>query len=379
MRTLLLYLWQHRGESMGQYAIAVDALDRPPSFDAKVDSTVRVQIARLRTKLKEYYETEGKDCPLKLSIPRGQHSLQWELDARPPAPRPVIDVRHLAYVASALAVVAIVACLYLWSQNRMLEANRPEPVPRLWRTFLASGKPARVIVPSPFFVYWRDRRIYMRDLTVSEFAEWPSPTGAPVVESWGKPEAAPIYVGTMEMSAGLRVLQFLERRGQPVEMITSRGFSAESFGSTNTVFIGMPRTTAYLEPYVKRNNFYISQVSPDIVTNRNPKPGEPATFQQVDLAQDRSIHPAIIAFLPLRPEQKTRCLFLLGRILHGVTSILLTREGLASVEEAWATAGSPDAWEMVIEADIQQSTVHKVRPVAVRAIPSDFWDRRNSP
>lgn len=379
MRTLLLYLWQHRGEAMGQYAIAVDALERPPTFDAKLDSTVRVQVARLRAKLKEYYENEGQACPLKLWIPRGQHTLQWEMDALPPAPAPSISARHYTYAAAALAVLALAGCFYLWRENRALEAGRPEKLPRFWRTFLAAGKPAQIIVPSPFFVFWRDKQIYMRDLAVSEFAGWPSPKTADTVEKWGKPEAAPIYIGSMEMAAGLRVLQFLERHGQPVEMLASRGFSAESFGNTNTVFIGMPRTTGYLEPYVKRNNFYISQVSPDVVTNRNPRPGEPASFRQVNQAFDRSIHPAIIAVLPLRPEQKTRCIFLLGRILHGVTSILVTREGMAAVEEAWANAGSPDAWEMVIEADIQQNTVHRVRPVAVRAIPGDFWDRRNSP
>ncbi len=379
MRTLLLYLWQHRGEAVGQYAIAVDAMERPRSFDAKTDSTVRVQIARLRAKLKEYYEREGKDCPLKLSIPRGQHTLEWEVDSVPRVWRPVISVRHVAYAAVVVALAAIAGCLYLWSENRVLEASRPEPLPRFWRTFLAGGKPAHIIVPSPLFVFWSDQRIYMRDLTVSEFANWPSPTSALTVERWGQPAVAPIYVGVMELAAGLRVMQFLERRGQTVEMIPSRGFSAESFGNANTVFIGMPRTAVYLAPYLKRNNFYISQVSPDIVVNRDPRPGEPADFRQIDQSQDRSIHPAIIAVLPLRPEQKTRCIFLLGRILYGVTSILVTREGLAAVEEAWARAGSPDAWEMVIEADIQQSTVHKVRPVAIRAIDAGFWDRRNNP
>ena len=52
MRSLLLYLWKNQGEQISEYAIAVDALGRSPEFDPKTDSTVRVQVARLRTKLK---------------------------------------------------------------------------------------------------------------------------------------------------------------------------------------------------------------------------------------------------------------------------------------------------------------------------------------
>jgi DNA-binding response OmpR family regulator len=59
MRSLLLYLWKHQGEPISEYAIAVDALGRSPDFDPKADSTVRVQVARLRTKLKDFYAECG--------------------------------------------------------------------------------------------------------------------------------------------------------------------------------------------------------------------------------------------------------------------------------------------------------------------------------
>jgi hypothetical protein len=380
MKALLLYLWQHRGEEFGQYAIAVDALDRPPSFDPKIDSTVRVQIARLRSKLKEYYEREGASNPLRLSIPRGQHTLHWEFDPLPVAKSPAIPVPYLMGLMTAVAVLALAGCLYLWRENRTLQASMPDPLPRFWRSFLAGGKAARIVVPSPFFFYWRDRKVYMRDLAVSEFSQaTSSPAASRMFKEWGQPEAAPFYVGSMDMSAGLRLLQYLEKRGQSVEMIESRGFSFESLGNANTIFIGIPRTTGYLEPFAKRLNFYMSGMSPDVVTNRHPNPREPAEFRQMTQAPDRSSHPAIIAVLPMRPEQKTRSIFLFGRVMYGITSILTSREGLAAVEAAWTATGSPDAWEMVIEADIEQNTVHKVRPVTLRAIAPDFWDKHSEP
>src|ERR1700675_4843977 len=81
MRTLLLYLWKHQGEPISEYAIAVDALGRSPEFDPKTDSTVRVQVARLRAKLKEFYEIAGDSFPMRLSITLGRHELQWTYQA----------------------------------------------------------------------------------------------------------------------------------------------------------------------------------------------------------------------------------------------------------------------------------------------------------
>src|SRR6516165_3088710 len=78
MRALLLYLWDHQGEPIGEYAIATEALGRSADFDPKLDSTVRVQIARLRTKLKEFHEAAGESFPLRLSLPLGRHELHWE-------------------------------------------------------------------------------------------------------------------------------------------------------------------------------------------------------------------------------------------------------------------------------------------------------------
>src|SRR5271168_121294 len=77
MRALLVYLWEHQGQPVSEYAIATEALGRAPSFDPKSDSTVRVQVARLRAKLKEFLEDAGESFPLRLTLPRGGHELHW--------------------------------------------------------------------------------------------------------------------------------------------------------------------------------------------------------------------------------------------------------------------------------------------------------------
>jgi hypothetical protein len=62
-----------RLEDLNEYAIATQVLGRRDDFDPAVDTSVRTQAYRLRTKLKEYYATEGKADPLLIEIPKGHY------------------------------------------------------------------------------------------------------------------------------------------------------------------------------------------------------------------------------------------------------------------------------------------------------------------
>lgn len=43
-----------------EYVIAVEVFDKPKDFDPRLDPIVRVEARRLRARLREYYESEGK-------------------------------------------------------------------------------------------------------------------------------------------------------------------------------------------------------------------------------------------------------------------------------------------------------------------------------
>lgn len=55
--------------SLKEYNIAVDALGRDPDFDPNGDSIVRVEVSRLRKRLRQYYEAEGADHEIRIVIP----------------------------------------------------------------------------------------------------------------------------------------------------------------------------------------------------------------------------------------------------------------------------------------------------------------------
>jgi hypothetical protein len=78
-RRLLKYLVDHSlagdADQLKEYTIGVDAFHKPDDYDPRLDSTVRIQIGRLRQKLSEYYRAEGKDDPLVVELPKGRFSL----------------------------------------------------------------------------------------------------------------------------------------------------------------------------------------------------------------------------------------------------------------------------------------------------------------
>jgi hypothetical protein len=57
-----------------EYVIATEVFGRGSDFDSRVDSVVRVQAGRLRVKLHEYYESEGRDDQVIIILPKGQYT-----------------------------------------------------------------------------------------------------------------------------------------------------------------------------------------------------------------------------------------------------------------------------------------------------------------
>lgn len=65
-------------DSLKEYTIGVEAFGRPQDFDPKTDTIVRVQIHRLRQKLREFYDSEGKHDPIVVGIPKGHYLPSFE-------------------------------------------------------------------------------------------------------------------------------------------------------------------------------------------------------------------------------------------------------------------------------------------------------------
>ena len=76
-----------RGDRLKEFSLAVDVFGRPPTFDPRVDSIVRVQASRLRALLAEYYTKDGASETVRVEIPAGGYVATFSRatpQARPP-------------------------------------------------------------------------------------------------------------------------------------------------------------------------------------------------------------------------------------------------------------------------------------------------------
>jgi TolB-like protein len=120
-------------EQIKEYAIGVDVFGRSADYDPRLDSIVRVEARRLRSKLDEYYAGEGRNDEVVISIRRGTYVPVFEhkaaaagapglpTPAEAPADRASLTptARSLratmAIALVAVAVVSFAAWRGLWS------------------------------------------------------------------------------------------------------------------------------------------------------------------------------------------------------------------------------------------------------------------------
>lgn len=107
-------------DQLKEYAVGVEVFDRDANYDPRLDSIVRVEAGRLRSRLDEYYNGEGSASPIRISLPRGGYVAKFERRPQePPAPTapPPADTatpRSRSGWPFALLLLGVVAVLVAW-------------------------------------------------------------------------------------------------------------------------------------------------------------------------------------------------------------------------------------------------------------------------
>ena len=106
-----------RGERLKGYNVGVEVFSRPETFDPTVDPLVRIEAARLREKLREYYGTDGQGDPIHIDLPKGTYTPQIEFRQaaspnpwpdRPDASQPRARKTSFGVLAASIAAVLLV-------------------------------------------------------------------------------------------------------------------------------------------------------------------------------------------------------------------------------------------------------------------------------
>ena len=261
-----------RHEELSEYVIATQVFGRPANFDPASDTIVRTQAYRLRTKLKEYYENEGKEDRVIVEVPKGRYipsfSLRPEPEAMAQAEESAQGVTGAGSLDSsqresqlprifAVVVLAIAVAFAagVWVGRRFFPRSSataaqsvPEMTARFWKDF-AGGKEIIIAYTSETYLITETADL-LRLHQTGALGDRGSPAGKEAsrinaINPALAMSAGPLYyekgfTGTGEVLAAYRLASLLTRLGIEAHVKRSGLVTVDDLQNRDVIFLGSP-------------------------------------------------------------------------------------------------------------------------------------------
>jgi len=163
--------FQGQADQVCEYSIATEVLGRPANFDSAEDAIARVEIHRLRKKLRDYYATEGAHRPLKIVIPSGMYTPVFLHEGNSQVS---IHGKRLGELHTAEA-----RPVQVLDPDTDAPVQPPPPAPdaaarRAWQKPLLYGAAALLVVAVVVVAVWRTRTISPAAIAASHLPQQPA-------------------------------------------------------------------------------------------------------------------------------------------------------------------------------------------------------------
>src|SRR5437016_10155355 len=298
---------EHPGVPVKEYQIATEVFGRQADFDPQLDSMVRVQAGRLRTKLAEYYSTEGASDRFVVEVPKGSYTVAFHERAGTThgngsaagtwATNPVestasATTRRYLVRGLSLALAAALAMVgwLLWtrrdsgisSASAAADTSAPAPVRIFWRGFVRGAEAPWVIFSNAAFVG--------RPNTGMRYYDRSKDANSPILDH---------YTGVGEVLAVHNLDMVCAALHQSLRVKRGSLFSLDDAKNNDLIFIGSPgENLTLLEiPSTKAFSFRRVLDGPRAgnmeIINIEPRAGEAAHYlaspSNVPLVEDYAV------------------------------------------------------------------------------------------
>ena len=315
LRYLAKQAVEHPGVPVKEYQIATEVFGRQADFDPQLDSMVRVQVGRLRSKLAEYYSSEGANDLTGVEIPKGSYAVVIHdrqgggsgSNGHPDtahngtreghAPRFWVWSVVVLSVALTTAVVLLVRTYAMrqgLSEGTLQAAQAPAPVRIFWKGFATGPEEPWAIFSNAEFVGRPDTGMRYYDAAKD-----------------GKSPILDHYTGVGEVLAVHNLDLVFGALHQSLRVKRGSLFSLDDAKNNDLIFIGSPSENLTLKEIPSTREFVFQQVQSGSragnmeIINKNPRPGEPHEYlatSGVPLTEDFAIVALVRAINPEHSE-----------------------------------------------------------------------------
>jgi TolB-like protein len=139
-----------QADQLKEYSVGMEVFDRDEKYDPRIDSIVRVEAGRLRSRLDEYYATDGAGDAVRISLPRGAYVATFEPNVQ--GAKPAVTLNEAAPIAAeqpaarsswalwalGAALVAVVAGMVMWLGEPQASPGAPSVAVLAFEQYSAS-------------------------------------------------------------------------------------------------------------------------------------------------------------------------------------------------------------------------------------------------
>lgn len=369
LRDLLIYLchrsWVDGVLEFRDRDIGVDVFQRTADYDSAQDTLVRVQASQLRKRLERYFSEEGRQEPLVLEIAKGTYEPVLRERAAvvepPAAESPLrLDSAYPRWVTRLLAIACLtLACLCGWLALRRSEpAIEGEVLRRFWAEFSPPGQETTIVIADAAFSAVQD--VLRRPILLNEYVSrgYRSELNRPEQTAERRDVLSYLMERRYTSLADVMLMKRLwaTRVLDPTHtsVLYSRDLNPRSFQKGNHILVGSRRAVPWVDLFEDSLDFhyvYDEKSRSAKVENRQPRPGEPASFSMPELNRGVGERFSVVAFLP-NAARTGNVLILSGQEMSGteaaanlVTTDRLFQEVLAKLPK---TSGAIPHFEALL-------------------------------
>jgi hypothetical protein len=294
LRELFLYLC-HRvldesADHINELELGHQVFGKPQFYDTAADNTVRVHASMLRKRLAEYFQTQGRDEPVIIEVPRGNYAPVFkarDLPLTPPLPdlpdpididapsfKPIAvvpvepdgpspaasrkDWKLWAIGFLALGLVALASYVFTREQGRSADRfsrfAKGTEVRRFWSSVFVEGAPAQLVLDDASLDFYQ--QITGQPVALGEYFDrsYLNSVDQRATTAHLDPKLMREYLmrrqsNFADVNLIGRLTQTANALGSGATAVFSRDFTFRQLKSGNVILLGSSQSNPWIQPF----------------------------------------------------------------------------------------------------------------------------------